>query len=262
MVMRIWNTSKFKAGRAGRSSCPKWRNQDMPFQPNEVKEVTDQCGRWLISEYSCYGLVALPDRNIVTDPKEYETAKNKLFYQGIQNIYKWAERVISQYREEAKLCMANRDPVRRPNYFVLLAQQIKDAYMPHVQANDPKTIHEQEVMKKILNMVDDRSYEKELDTTLKAELEDQLNNRKQYTSRDDVPSMTKDLKVPTPAEPTKPAIRSTKPAIKKGNKKRPNQPAKKPAQIETLTSELPPIDLDDAAMALGRTDDGGDPPTT
>ena len=71
-MMRIWNPSHFNIGKAGRSNCPRWRGQDFQFDANEVKEVTDLCGRWLITAFGYYGLVSLPDRNIITDQGDFD----------------------------------------------------------------------------------------------------------------------------------------------------------------------------------------------
>jgi len=114
-MMRIWNPSHFTIGMPGRSNCPKWRGQDYKFDPNETKEVSDLCGKWLITEFGYYGLVSLPDRNVVTDPSDYEKAVRMQRENGIQQLYKWSIGVVDRYREEAKKAVDGRERPPKPN---------------------------------------------------------------------------------------------------------------------------------------------------
>lgn len=178
--MRLWNPSHFTIGKPGRSNCPRWRGQDFQFEPNESKDVTDACGRWLITAFGYYGLVSLPDRNIVTDPKEYDKVVDKLRVHGIQQLYKWSVRVVDQYREEAKKHIDERVRPPKVNEFVKLASKICKHYQAEILLTDPETIEDHKLMREILGNVEHDS-DKALDQVLNKSIADDDKNAAQYS---------------------------------------------------------------------------------
>lgn len=227
-MMRIWNPSHFLIGKVGRSNCPRWRGQDYQFEPNETKEVSDLCGRWLISAFGYYGLVSLPDRNIVTDKEEYDKSVETMREHGIQQLYKWAVRVIDQYRDEAKKCVDARERPPRPNEFVKAASKIHKLYHSEIMLSDPETIKEHELMREILGTVEHDS-DKLLDRSLAKGIKEDDENARQYSNKNK-PIVDKKPNVPT-GEVTKTGtthaeLTSTKPKAKKP--KRPAPQPKKP----------------------------------
>ena len=151
MTMRIWNPTHFTIGQPGRSNCPKWRGTLFQFEPNETIDVPDACGRYLVKQFGY--LVAMPDRNIVTDPKEYDKLVREMGKRGIQELYKWATVVISNYRKLARNLIDDKRSAPRPDLFVLEAYEISKKYHSEVALTDSKAIKENEVMEKILGHV-------------------------------------------------------------------------------------------------------------
>lgn len=264
MVMRIWNPSEFKIGQAGRSNCPKWRGQDYPFTPNELKEMPDACGRWMIREYAGYGLVSLPDRNIIRDNEEYDKAVHRLRTDGIRQLYKWAVRVVDQYRVEAKKCIDARERPPIINNFVKLATKIQKRYRPDVEMNDPELIADHQLMREIMGTVEHDS-DKLLDQALTKELIDNEKNRQQYQSRDEVTEIPITNMPSAPTQPNPISDEARRRAANKKKKKRPGRkPGRKPNQSQNSpvnSADLPPIDLNDSLVIEedGEVSNGGDP---
>lgn len=243
-MMRIWNPSHFQIGESGRSNCPKWRGQDYSFNPNETKEVPDLCGRWLITQFGYYGLVSLPDRNIVTDKKEYIKAVETMRTFGIQQIYKWSVRVVDQYRDEAKKCIDSRERPPRPNNFVKLASKIQKKYKQQIILTDPATIEEHNLMREILGTVEHDS-DKMLDRSLAKELKDADENARQY-SRDDMVIEDEDPQMPGEPTKAKPISEVRRVGLTRDTRKKPRKVAAKQAATADSTMEnmKVPLDLD------------------
>jgi hypothetical protein len=248
-MMRIWNPSHFYIGKGGRSNCPRWRGQDYRFKPNETKEVTDLCGRWLITEFGYYGLVSLPDRNVVQDNDEYDKAVESLRKYGIQQLYKWAVRVVDQWRQEAKKRIDNRESMLDLNDYVIHATQVLRKYQPEIALIDPETIKKHKLMREILGTVEHDS-DKLLDQALQKEISDADKNARQYSHKQ--VEVKVDEKPLMPGEPTKasPISDARKSALKKATKKRRRkQPSVKKAAVEnTMESMKVPINLDQNAL--------------
>lgn len=245
--MRIWNPSHFTIGKVGRSNCPRWRGQDYKFKENEVKEVPDLCGRHLITAFGYYGLVSLPDRNIVTDNDQFDKAVEKLREHGVQQLYKWSVRVIDQYREEAKKCVDARERPPRPNEFVKTASKIHKKYHEEIMLSDPETIEEHNLMREILGTVEHDS-DKLLDQTLTKEIADADKNSRQY-SKDLAP--VKDVVPNTPGEPEPKVDAKERATIKNvpNKRKRKVAPTSAPSvQPSTMDNMKTDLDLDNSAM--------------
>jgi len=246
-MMRIWNPSHFDVGQTGRSNCPKWRGQDYSFEANETKEVPDLCGRWLISEFGYYGLVSLPDRNIIKDPSDYDAAVVKLREHGIQQLYKWAVRVIDQYREEAKKCVDARERPPRPNDFVKMASKMHKKYHGDIMLSDPRTIEEHNLMREILGTVEHDS-DKMLERSLEKEIKDADDNARQYSNE---PLVIMDDEPNLPGEPTRanPMSEERKTELLTQKTKRTRRTRKKVPKVEsTMENMKVPINLDQNAL--------------
>lgn len=241
-MMRIWNPSHFKVGEAGRSNCPRWRGQDYSFEPNTTREVPDLCGRWLITQFGYYGLVSLPDRNIITDPSDYDAAVDKLREHGIQQLYKWAVRVVDQYREEAKKCVDARERPPRPNNFVKLASKIQKQYHSQIMLTDPTTIEEHNLMREILGTVEHDS-DKMLERSLEKELKDSDDNARQY-SREPLVIVDEEPNMPNDPIKNSPMSDERKAELARKKAKKPRASRKKKAATEsTMENMKKPLDL-------------------
>lgn len=242
-MMRIWNPSHFTIGNPGRSNCPRWRGQDFSFEPAETKDVTDLCGKWLISAYGYYGLVSLPDKNYVTDEDDYNTAIDKARDHGIRQLYKWAARVVDQYRTEYKKCIDARERGPKPNNFVKQASKICKQYKKDVLLSDPEIIEDQNLIREIMGGLEHDS-DKLIENALGAEIEDAQKNVRQY-SNEDAP-----VDIPNPNVPGEPKKETgTKVLNKPGKKKdrggkRTNSKPVAPATMDNM-NVMP--DLDAAA---------------
>lgn len=249
-MMRIWNPTDFKVGDAGRSNCPRWRGQDYVFESNTTKDVSDLCGKWLITQYGYYGLVSLPDRNIVTDPDEYDDVLKKMKVKGIQAIYMWAQRVTNQWREEAKKCVDARERPPTVNNFLKKAYKIHKRYHADVMLSDPATIEEHEIMREILGTVEHDS-DKQIDQILAKEVQDKFNNRRQYDHEpiviNEAALEVEEKPVPVPAEPESEAGKTHVKVNK--NKKKVKKASKPKAETapSTMANMKTPIDLGNAA---------------
>lgn len=229
-------------GKPGRSNCPNWRGQDFVFEPNETKDVSDLCGRWLITQFGYYGLVSLPDKNIVTEKEEYDTAISKLREHGIQQLYKWSIRVIDQYREEAKKCVDARERPPRPNEFVKTASKVSKCYHEEMLLSDKETIEEHNLMREILGTVEHDS-DKLLERTLQKELDDADKNSRQYSNQD------KPVKIAEPKEPQEPKPDTGKHVHNKKNKKNKGGTPRSnnKSTVESTMENMQPLDLKDNA---------------
>ena len=167
MTIRIWNPTKFKipeSGKPGRSNCPSYRTQTSrgkdpgdgsitqyyTFQPDEVKEVEDRCGEWLISEWGFYGLVEKPDRNKYPKEEDYDTAEAAQKQIGIKAVFKYASDKIQNYRKQAGIFRQEGHNPPLPSDYVVQAMDIVETYKEEILYSDPATIRKREVMNKLL----------------------------------------------------------------------------------------------------------------
>jgi hypothetical protein len=198
----------------------------------------------LITQFGYYGLVSLPDRNIVQDKKEYNKAVELLRAYGIQQVYKWSVRVVDQYRDEAKKCVDSRERPPRPNNFVKLASRIQKKYKQHIVLTDPATIEEHELMREILGTVEHDS-DKMLDRTLAKEVKDADENARQY-SREEI--VVEDKEPQMPGEPTKakPISEVRRAELSRETRKKTRKAAarKSATADSTMESMKVPLDLD------------------
>jgi hypothetical protein len=215
--------------------------------------VSDLCGKWLITEFGYYGLVSLPDRNVVTDPGAYDKAVVMQRESGIQQLYKWAIAVVDRYREEAKKAVDGRERPPKPNEFVKYASKIQKRYHSDVMLSDPGTIEEHKLMHEILGTVEHDS-DKMLERALEGEIKDNAENVRQYTNE---PLAVKEAELNNkpdnlPGDPkqAQPMSEERKRELaRKRNKNKGSQvrPKNKPVADNTMAS-APPIDLTDNAI--------------